>query len=201
MPDVVKSRFAVLLKSDQVHAEQGVLSTDESTERRRWHMIVKGVLPEVAEADLAFQELWDHFSRPESWRCYPDVAPLLAALAERGISICVGSNFDGRLRGVIKGLPELQQRANSLVISSEVGFRKPHPSFFRGLHAPWSATCQRLVRGRRPGKRYPRRDQGRPVSRLAPTERRRRGRFTACAGLDDLARWEVDRIMKFDRHV
>ena len=34
-----------------------------------------GVLPEVADPDRAFEELWDHFSRPESWRCFPDAVP------------------------------------------------------------------------------------------------------------------------------
>ena len=73
-PEEVKARFHVHFQSDKVHAEQGVLSTDEATERRRWRMIVTGVLPEVAEPDRAFDELWDHFGRPDSWRCYPDVA-------------------------------------------------------------------------------------------------------------------------------
>jgi len=133
--DDVKSRFEVHFQSDEVHAEQGALTTDEATERRRWRKIVTGVLPEVAEPDRAFDELWDHFSRPDSWRCYPDVAPVLDALGVRGISVCVGSNFDQRLRGVVLGLPELRGRMESLVISSEVGYRKPHPSFFRAACA------------------------------------------------------------------
>ena len=54
-----------------------------------------------------------------------------------GVSLCVGSNFDGRLRGVVQGLPELAAWVDSLVISSEVGYRKPHPSFFR-------AACDHL---------------------------------------------------------
>ena len=131
----VRARFQVHFQSDEVHAEQGALSTDEATERRRWRKIVAGVLPEVAEPDRAFDELWDHFSRPDSWRCYPDVVPVLDALAEQGIAVCVGSNFDGRLRGVMAGLPELSDRMESLVISSEVGFRKPHPSFFQAACA------------------------------------------------------------------
>jgi putative hydrolase of the HAD superfamily len=144
--DEVKARFQVHFQSDKVHAEQGLLSTSEATERRRWYMIVKGVLPEVAEPDRAFDELWDHFSRPESWRCYPNVGPVLDSLAEAGISVCIGSNFDGRLRGVVSGLPELRNRVKSLVISSEVGFRKPHPSFFQAACAqlglpPASVMC------------------------------------------------------------
>jgi putative hydrolase of the HAD superfamily len=133
----VRGRFHVHFQSDAVHAEQGVLSTDEATERRRWRTIVAGVLPEVADPDRAFEELWEHFSLPESWRSYPDSAPALEALTAMGFSVCVGSNFDSRLRGVIAGLSELSEWVDCLVISSEVGFRKPHPSFFR-------AACARL---------------------------------------------------------
>ena len=106
-PDEVRARFHVHFQNDEVHAGQGVLSTDEATERRRWRKIVYDVLPEIPEPDRAFDELWDHFSRPESWRCFPDVAPALKALTEWAIPLCVGSNFDGRLRGVVQGLPEL----------------------------------------------------------------------------------------------
>ncbi len=127
----VRARFRLHFQSAEIHAAHGVLSTNEMTERRRWRIIVTGVLPEVAEPDRAFDELWDHFGRAESWRCYPDVVPVLDSLAEQGISVCIGSNFDRRLRIVVNGLPELRERAEVLVISSEVGFRKPHPSFFR----------------------------------------------------------------------
>ena len=136
-PEEVRARFQVHFQSDEVHAEQGVLSTDEATERRRWRRIVAGVLPEMPDPDRAFDEFWDHFSQPGSWRCFPDVVPAMKALKAMGVSLCVGSNFDGRLRGVVQGLPELAAWVDSLVISSEVGYRKPHPSFFR-------AACDHL---------------------------------------------------------
>jgi putative hydrolase of the HAD superfamily len=133
----VRARFQVHFQSDEVHAEHGVLSTDETTERRRWRKIVAGVLPEIPEPERAFDELWDHFSRPASWRCFPDVAPALRAFKAMGVSLCVGSNFDRRLRGVVQGLPELAAWVDALVISSEVGFRKPHAAFFQ-------AACEHL---------------------------------------------------------
>jgi putative hydrolase of the HAD superfamily len=139
----VRARFQEHFQSDEVHAGQGVLSTDEATERRRWRKIVAGVLPEIPDPQRAFEELWDHFSRPESWRCFPDVAAALKALKAMGLALCVGSNFDRRLRGVIQGLPELAPWVDSLVISSEVGFRKPHPLFFQ-------AACAHL--GQPPGQ-------------------------------------------------
>jgi putative hydrolase of the HAD superfamily len=136
-PDDVRARFERHFEDADVHAEHGAFSTDEATERRRWRKIVGGVLPEVPDADRAFDELWDHFSHPDSWRCYPDAAPALRGLTQRGISVCIGSNFDRRLRGVLAGLTELKPWMGSLVISSEVGYRKPHPHFFQ-------AACSHL---------------------------------------------------------
>jgi len=134
-PVEVRARFQVHFQNGEVHAGQGVLSTNEATERLRWRKIVAGVLPEVPDRARAFDELWDHFGRAESWRCYSDVSPVLGAFAEMGISVCVGSNFDGRLRRVVQGLPELGSWIDSLVISSEVGYRKPHPLFFEAACA------------------------------------------------------------------
>jgi putative hydrolase of the HAD superfamily len=133
----IRTRFQVHFLSDEVQGGRGVYSTDEDTERRRWRMIVARVLPEVPDLDRAFDELWDHFGDPESWICFPDVAPTLRALQDAGLAVCVGSNFDGRLRQVVKGFPELEGAMDALLISSEVGFRKPHPSFYK-------AACERL---------------------------------------------------------
>jgi putative hydrolase of the HAD superfamily len=141
----VRARFQVNFQNGEIHAEHGLLSTDECTERRRWRRIVAGVLPEIPEPDRAFDELWDHFGRPESWQCYPDVSPALRAIAEIGISVCVGSNFDRRLRDVVQGLPELGSWNDSLVISSEVGYRKPHPLFFEAACAHLGLPAARVL--------------------------------------------------------
>ncbi len=133
----VKGRFNTHFQSDEVQGDRGTHSTDEATEVRRWQRIVTKVLPEVPDPGRAFDELWDHFGRPDSWRCFPDVTPALQAIHDAGIAVCVGSNFDGRLRKVVLGLPELGWAVDALVISSEIGYRKPHPSFYR-------AVCERL---------------------------------------------------------
>jgi putative hydrolase of the HAD superfamily len=133
----VKGRFTRHFKSDEVRGERGPYSTDEATEIRRWRRIVYQVLPEIPDPERAFAELWVHFGRPESWRCFPDVVPALRAIHGAGIAVCVGSNFDSRLRQVVLGLPELSWAVDALVISSEVGFRKPHRSFYE-------AACLRL---------------------------------------------------------
>jgi putative hydrolase of the HAD superfamily len=136
-PAEVRERFQHHFQNEDEHAGNGVYSTDEATERRRWRKIVFGVLVEVPDPDRAFEELWDHFSQPGSWRVYPDVEPALGGLADAGISVCIGSNFDSRLRGVVQGIPELDLYVDSLIVSSEVGYRKPHSEFFH-------AVCNRL---------------------------------------------------------
>ncbi len=133
----VRSRFRTTFRSDAIRGDRGIFSTSEDVERRRWREIVAQVLPEVPDPDRAFDELWDHFGRPESWVCFPDAAPALRAIHEAGMEVCIGSNFDGRLRQVIAGLPELAEMIDGLVVSSEVGFRKPHKAFFE-------AVCERL---------------------------------------------------------
>ena len=72
-----------------------------------------------------------------AWRVFSDVAPAIERIRRIGIKLLIGSNFDSRLRGVVAGLPEIADLESTLVISSEIGVRKPHPRFFR-------AACERL---------------------------------------------------------
>ena len=134
-PSSVKERFHRHFRNNEVDDQHGPMATDEGSELRRWRRIVGNVLPDLPDADRAFAELWDHFGRPQAWRCFPDVAPGLRALRDSGYPVRIASNFDGRLRGVVAGLPALAGFGDILIISSEVGFRKPHPNFYRAACA------------------------------------------------------------------
>jgi putative hydrolase of the HAD superfamily len=136
-PDEVKSRFYQHFGQDEIDEARGPLATDEAIEHRRWRRIVAQVLPEVPDPQRAFSELWVHFGLPTSWRVFPDVAPALATVEASGLAIGIASNFDARLREVLVGLPELARWSDRVVISSEVGYRKPHPAFYQ-------AACARL---------------------------------------------------------
>src|SRR5262249_22221547 len=52
--------------------------------------------------------------------------------AARGYTSGLASNYDKRLRSVVEGLPELKS-VEHLVISSEVGWRKPSAQFFAAI--------------------------------------------------------------------
>lgn len=136
-PVAIAGRFREHFGADEQDEARGPLASDEAIERRRWRRIVGQVLPELPDPDRAFAELWDHFARASSWRVFDDAAPALRRLSELGLGVRIASNFDGRLRSVLGGLSALASWSDGVVISSEVGRRKPHPDFYR-------AACDRL---------------------------------------------------------
>ncbi len=135
----VASRFSVaVLRQERDDAESG-LRTSEARELARWRAIVAEVLDDVSDAEACFQTLYTHFSRTSAWRCAEDAAEVLNALSARGHLVGIASNFDRRLRPLVESLPSLRA-VRLLVISSEVGWRKPAAAFFeamcRSIHAP-----------------------------------------------------------------
>ena len=141
----VKARFGRYFRNDEVDDQLGPMATDEATEFRRWRRIVSNVLPDLPDPDAAFAELWDHFGQPSAWRCFPDVALGLKTLRDAGWPVRIASNFDGRLREVAGGLADLDGFADVLIISSEVGFRKPHPNFYRAACASLNLPLERVL--------------------------------------------------------
>jgi len=108
------------------------LQTSEDVERDRWRSIVGRVMPDVGDADACFDELFNHFARPGSWMCFPEVGGILQSLKAAGYRLALASNFDDRLTGIVHGLLELSP-LDAVVISSLVGFRKPSPLFYHAL--------------------------------------------------------------------
>jgi putative hydrolase of the HAD superfamily len=126
--EIIEVRFRNALQREEEADRANGLRTSEARERRRWRRIVAEVLSDV-EPEACFAELFAHFARPDSWRCDPQVEPVLRQLASRGLLLGMASNFDSRLRLIVAGRPELAPLRH-LVISSEVGWRKPAPAFF-----------------------------------------------------------------------
>jgi putative hydrolase of the HAD superfamily len=128
----IAARFAAAFARQEALDREAGLQTSEAREVERWRAIVAECLPDVTDPAACFQELFAHFGRPDAWRCAPDARPTLCALADHGYRLAMASNYDRRLRSVAGGLSELQP-IETLVISSEVGWRKPAPAFFTAL--------------------------------------------------------------------
>lgn len=106
--------------------------TDEEHEQEFWRRVVEDVLSDLRNPDACFAELFEHFARPESWRCFDDVASTLSEVQRRGYRVLIASNFDARLNRVCDGLAELRD-VRRRVISSLVGYRKTHRGFYSAV--------------------------------------------------------------------
>lgn len=76
-----------------------------------------------------FDALYDRFERPDAWKIYEDVLPVLDTLASRGISLGIISNWDERLKSLLEHL-KLSSFFDGIIISCDVGFAKPSPVIF-----------------------------------------------------------------------
>jgi putative hydrolase of the HAD superfamily len=131
--EIASCFIAAFAREEAVDFAKG-LQTSETREVERWRHVVAGALDDIDDKETCFQELFQHFSRPEAWFCETDARATIETLARRGYALGMASNYDRRLRSVVAGLPALRPLQH-LLISSEIGWRKPAPQFF-------SAVCQ-----------------------------------------------------------
>lgn len=150
----VAPRFcSALLAEDEVDLRLG-LRTSEEREIRRWQAVVRAVLTDVADPEACFEQLFRHFAQPAAWRCEPETGRVLRELSQRGLVLALASNYDSRLRSVQAGKPELAPLRH-LVISSEVGWRKPAVEFFEAVcAATGTAPGKTLFVGDHPANDY-----------------------------------------------
>ena len=125
-------RFAKAFRKQEEIDRQNGWATSERRERERWQSIVADVLDDVTDPEACFAELYEHFAKPESWKCDPATQDVISELRRRGLALGLASNYDHRLHTVVAGLVPLRG-IDRLLISSEVGWRKPAPAFFEAL--------------------------------------------------------------------
>lgn len=128
----IAARFRAAFRRQEEVDRAGNLRTDEAREIARWRAIVGEVLDDISDTETCFQELYAHFAQPGSWRCQAEAAEVLSTLADRGHVLGIASNFDSRLRGLVENMPALHP-VRHLVISSEIGWRKPSANFFAAM--------------------------------------------------------------------
>jgi putative hydrolase of the HAD superfamily len=92
-----------------------------------------GLTP-VLPSQTFFPELYDRFSQPQAWRVYDDVRPALEALASSGLRLGVISNWDDRLRPLLRRL-RLDRYFTAIIVSCEVAAPKPSPIIFQAAAA------------------------------------------------------------------
>jgi putative hydrolase of the HAD superfamily len=100
-----------------------------------WRTLVDLVLDQVTpslselDRDNFFEIAYEHFAEAGVWELYPEVVDVLEKLRPR-FQLAVISNFDGRLRFILKQLG-ISKFFSQVFLSSELGADKPDPLIFR----------------------------------------------------------------------
>src|SRR5438105_2955608 len=105
---------------------------DFNYSRADWAEIVDATFDGLAAeppSQTFFHELYDHFAQASSWRIFDDVLQTLDDLASGEIKIALISNWDERLRPLLRAL-DLAKYFDLIIVSCEVGFAKPSPVIF-----------------------------------------------------------------------
>jgi putative hydrolase of the HAD superfamily len=130
----VRQRFqAAWRKQEAVDATaRPAFATSGPREHDRWRSIVRDVFAGEPAADAIFADLWEHFGRVDAWRPLDRGQTLVRAALDAGLTVALASNFDERLLGLAARIEPLSWVPH-VFASSEIGWRKPAPEFFRWL--------------------------------------------------------------------
>ncbi len=110
------------------------MDVSDEQERAMWHSITRSVYDRVPALQAIhhptwFERLFEVFGHASVWRLYPDVETTLEALRARGMRLGVISNWDTRLRTIVREMG-IERRFDRVVISAEEGVRKPDRRIF-----------------------------------------------------------------------
>ena len=101
-------------------------------EKQWWSDVVHRVFTEVGmvqDFDAFFVRVYDQFRDSRGWLLFPETREVLAELQGRGFRLGIISNFDSRVYTVLRSL-DIHSFFNTITISSETGYAKPHPGIF-----------------------------------------------------------------------
>jgi putative hydrolase of the HAD superfamily len=130
--DSIRNRFYESFKKEELKDVSLDCKTNEARECERWESIVSECFPDLKNTAPLFNDLFNYYSNPSAWELYPGTIPVLKHLENIGINWGIASNFDLRLKSIVKSKPELCN-CKWLIISSLIGYKKPSNHFFEHL--------------------------------------------------------------------
>lgn len=127
-------------------AEDSDHRSSEAHELELWHRFTRGVAAPFPDL-LARHEAWlaslvRRFEDPAAWRVIDGAHHLLEAVRNLGIKAALVSNWGSVLRTIL-GAHSLDRAFDAVIISAEVGYRKPHPEMFLRALNTLGATADR----------------------------------------------------------
>ncbi|KAL5759544.1 hypothetical protein ACOSP7_018064 [Xanthoceras sorbifolium] len=94
--------------------------------------------------DDYFEEVYKYYANGEAWHLPDGAYETIILLKDAGVKVAVVSNFDTRLRKLLKDLSVLDL-FDAVIISSEVGYEKPDPMIFKAALDQMSAGASKAV--------------------------------------------------------
>nr|GMD22846.1 haloacid dehalogenase-like hydrolase domain-containing protein 3 [Ipomoea batatas] len=79
--------------------------------------------------DSYFEEVYQHYANGDAWRLPAGASDTLSILKDAGVKLAVVSNFDTRLRKLLKDL-DVVDLFDAVIVSAEVGYEKPDVKIF-----------------------------------------------------------------------
>jgi putative hydrolase of the HAD superfamily len=131
-PDRVQDSFRITWKALAPPTESDVAVPDD--DRGWWRDLVARTMEtagyRIVPFDAYFDAVYQTFAQPGVWELFPDVQATLTELSRLKVRLGVISNFDRRLYAILRYLGVLDAFEH-IIISSEIGVRKPSPRIFQ----------------------------------------------------------------------
>jgi dihydrofolate synthase / folylpolyglutamate synthase len=146
----VAARYGVNVEPealDRQFAQAWAARKDFSYSLSDWSKLVQQTFAGVAATPPGaslFDALYTHFATAAPWRIFDDVGPCLQELKRRGLKLGIISNWDDRLRPLLREL-QLDSYFDSIVISSEAGLQKPDPRIFLAAAAQLNTLPEAIL--------------------------------------------------------
>jgi putative hydrolase of the HAD superfamily len=131
---VIQQRFKAAWRRQEAIDAAAVpaFATSRGREAKRWQAIVDDVFEGAAPAAAIFADLWEHFGQVEAWQPLAHGRDLVRLAIDAGVTVALASNFDERLLAIAERIEPLSWVPH-VFASSEIGWRKPAPEFFRWI--------------------------------------------------------------------
>ncbi|KAJ4711319.1 Haloacid dehalogenase-like hydrolase domain-containing protein 3 [Melia azedarach] len=94
--------------------------------------------------DDYFEEVYEYYANGEAWHLPDGAYHTILLFKDAGVKVAVVSNFDNRLRKLLKDLNVIDL-FDAVVISSEIGYEKPDPRIFKSALDQMSIKATKAV--------------------------------------------------------
>ena len=117
-------------------------------EKQWWRDVVQRVFNEVGMVENFeefFNKVYDQFRDSSGWLLFPETREVLTELKGRNdLRLGVISNFDSRIYSVMRSL-DIISFFDTITISSETGYAKPHPGIFLAAQEALGIPASRIL--------------------------------------------------------